>query len=305
MDTEQLRYFLAVAQQKNISKAAEHLYIGQPALSRQISRLEDELGVQLFLRTNKAMELTAAGELLLEDAETIIHRLEQLTETMRLAAAGMYGQIHVAVLGNFSSRIQFALRKAIDELPDCNVVLERYEQELLKNAFATGAQDIVLTLGFSLRNLQVGIERIPLEPSRLVYIIPKTHRLYHNKEITPADICTERLILLAVKESPRVVDLLLSQSRLPDGDMAIYTKGIDSLIMRVDTGMGIGIIPQFLANNYTQYHFAQKEIVGFPSQEMIELAWRRDTQNPAIEQFVKAFRRHYREYEITKERQFP
>ena len=77
MELRHLRYFVAVAEQGNVSRAARKLFIAQPPLSQQLKQLEDEVGTQLFTRLPRGMQLTAAGESLLEDARAILARAEQ------------------------------------------------------------------------------------------------------------------------------------------------------------------------------------------------------------------------------------
>ena len=80
MELRHLKYFIAVAEEQNIGRAAARLHISQPPLTRQIQQLEEELDVQLFVRTPKGMEITQAGTLLLEEARNIRSLVEQATE---------------------------------------------------------------------------------------------------------------------------------------------------------------------------------------------------------------------------------
>ncbi|HHK4245119.1 TPA: LysR family transcriptional regulator [Pseudomonas aeruginosa] len=88
MDLRHLRYFIAVAEERNIGRAAARLHISQPPLTRQIQQLEEELGVQLFIRTPRGMELTQPGELFLEEARNIRAVVEQATERTQRAGQG-------------------------------------------------------------------------------------------------------------------------------------------------------------------------------------------------------------------------
>jgi len=85
VELRHLRYFVAVAEMKNVSRAALKLHVSQPALTRQIRDLEDELGVQLFERTGKAVNLTDAGRLFLKEACTVLERTDEaVRKTLRL-----------------------------------------------------------------------------------------------------------------------------------------------------------------------------------------------------------------------------
>ena len=100
MDLRHLRYFIAVAEEQNIGRAAARLHISQPPLTRQIQQLEDELGVRLFTRTPRGMELTGAGELFLEEARNIRALVDQATERTQRAGQGKLGRLDVAIFGS-------------------------------------------------------------------------------------------------------------------------------------------------------------------------------------------------------------
>ena len=93
MNLKQLEYFAAVAEAKSIFMAARNLHVAQPPVSRQISMLEDELGVVLFLRTNKGIELTEAGRCLYEQSLDMFHNIQKMADSVRDVNAGMKGQL--------------------------------------------------------------------------------------------------------------------------------------------------------------------------------------------------------------------
>ena len=100
MEMRQLRYFVALAEELNFGRAANRLHISQPPLTRQIQQLEEELGVRLFLRTPKGVELTTAGTLLLEDAANILALMQRAQERTQLAGSGHLGRIDVGIFGS-------------------------------------------------------------------------------------------------------------------------------------------------------------------------------------------------------------
>ena len=100
MDLRHLKYFIAVAEEQNIGRAAARLNISQPPLTRQIQQLEEELGVRLFNRTPRGMELTQTGEVLLHEARNIRSLVEQATERTQRAGQGKLGRLDVAIFGS-------------------------------------------------------------------------------------------------------------------------------------------------------------------------------------------------------------
>ncbi|WLA81535.1 LysR family transcriptional regulator [Bradyrhizobium elkanii] len=100
MDYRQLRYFIAVAEELSFSRAAKRLHVSQPPLSTQIKAMEEELGTRLLARTRRAVELTQAGQLLLEHARRAVSELDLASETVRRAARGEAGMIRVGFTGS-------------------------------------------------------------------------------------------------------------------------------------------------------------------------------------------------------------
>src|ERR1700755_2576624 len=94
MELRHLRYFFAVAEALNFTKAAAQLRIAQPALSRQVQDLEDEIGVDLLRRSPRGVMLTAAGKLFLEEARDVLKRCDESVERVRALARGEYGELH-------------------------------------------------------------------------------------------------------------------------------------------------------------------------------------------------------------------
>src|SRR5436190_2240140 len=133
MELRHLRYFVAVAEEENVTRAAERLHVSQPPLSRQIRDLEDELGVQLFKRTAKALRLTEAGRLFLTEARAVLERAEQAAHAVKSLAAGLTGDLHVGFAPTLAVDIlPRALRQFETECPRIRVHLHDFStQEML------------------------------------------------------------------------------------------------------------------------------------------------------------------------------
>src|SRR5271155_1283153 len=95
MELRHLRYFVVVAEEQNVTRAAERLHVSQPPLSRQIRDLAQELGVSLFRRTAKSLALTEAGKVFLNEARTVLLQVEKAIQTVRTVAAGDRGHLRV------------------------------------------------------------------------------------------------------------------------------------------------------------------------------------------------------------------
>jgi len=100
IELRHLRYFLAVAEELNFSRAAERLHIAQPALSAQIRALESQVGCELFARTTRKVELTANGEMLLEDARDILERVDSAVAKLQAASRGERGLLRIGFVAH-------------------------------------------------------------------------------------------------------------------------------------------------------------------------------------------------------------
>jgi DNA-binding transcriptional LysR family regulator len=100
IDLKQLKYFLAVAEEKSFSRAAERLHISQPPLSQQIMKLESELGVKLFARTTRTFELTVAGKALMAEASDLLAKMRMTIDTIRQIDRGEVGRLRVGIVGS-------------------------------------------------------------------------------------------------------------------------------------------------------------------------------------------------------------
>src|SRR3954470_14616291 len=100
IDLKQLKYFLAVAEEKSFSRAAERLHISQPPLSQQIMKLEAELGVKLFARTTRTFELTVAGKALMGEAAELLGKMRMTIDTIRQIDRGEVGRLRVGIVGS-------------------------------------------------------------------------------------------------------------------------------------------------------------------------------------------------------------
>src|SRR5437016_14680553 len=112
MELRHLRYFVAVAEAENVSRAALKLHVSQPGLSRQIRDLEEELGFLLFERSAKSVRLTEAGRVFLTEARAVLQRVEDAVKAARAVAAGGRGELNVGYAPSLTARILPATLRA-------------------------------------------------------------------------------------------------------------------------------------------------------------------------------------------------
>src|SRR5436305_1639610 len=130
MELRHLRYFVAVAEAENVSRAALKLHVSQPGLSRQIRDLEDELGFSLLERSAKSVRLTDAGRIFLTEARAVLQRAEEAVKTAKAVATGIDGELHVGYAPSLTARILPPTLRAFQaELPKVRVQLHDLSTE--------------------------------------------------------------------------------------------------------------------------------------------------------------------------------
>ena len=204
MELRHLRYFIAVAAHGSFNRAAKILHLTQPALSRQVKDLEEELGVPLLVRGQNTVKLTEAGDRFYEEAREVIARAneavqrvrgEARSETLRIGyAPSMIAGIMPAVLEKF----QAAAPRVRVELTD----LSSQEINELANA---GRLDLVVSLGISVTKGISGFQWTELRRLQVILIMPETHPLAKLKRIPPMRLRDLRLIGLAKGNYPEYV----------------------------------------------------------------------------------------------------
>ena len=149
VDLRLLRYFLAVAEESHLTKAAARLGIRQPPLSQQIRVLEQELGVTLFHRLPRGMELTESGRALLDDARNIVALVDQAVEGVRRVSQGEAGRLTVGFTGSaaFHPFVPSVIRRFRETAPNVRLVLEESSTGELMEAVGAGRVDVAFIRG--------------------------------------------------------------------------------------------------------------------------------------------------------------
>ena len=172
MNSRQLQYAVQLSEVGSFSKLAETLNVSQPALSKQILSLENELGVKLFNRTSNSLTTTPAGEHFVKEAHQILYKEDQLSRSMMQFKSGEKGELIIGATPFRSSYlVPLLIQELTNKFPGLQVKLVEEGSEFLRRDVAEGKFDI------SIINLPVDdseFEVIPMEPDRLVLVVPNT-----------------------------------------------------------------------------------------------------------------------------------
>jgi DNA-binding transcriptional LysR family regulator len=208
LELRRLRYFVAVAEARNFTRAAETLHVAQPALSRQLRLLEEELGVELMRRTTHTFELTEAGEHLLEHGRELLRAADALERTLRGFGAGEAGRIAVA----------YGTSAAYDTAPRLLAAVAQRLPELELRTRVASVAEVLAQI--SAGTLDVGIVRCPpdapglrswlLREERQGALLHREHPLAAHAELDPNDLSEETLLLHPRDANPGHYDAVLA-----------------------------------------------------------------------------------------------
>jgi len=203
MRLEQLYHIVEVAQSKSISLAAEHTYISQPAISSSISKLELELGVSLFKRTNKGMIPTPIGEEVIQKSSDIIDQLEEIKNIARKNALELTGDISVAVEPSFCNTIMVNILTTFKyKHPKVNIMLKVGESNDILHDVLSGKADIGIIL--------------------------KTKELVEAGNIVIKELFKDELALITGKQSDLAQKKCISIKEALEQPLALYNTGYES-----------------------------------------------------------------------------
>src|SRR6266498_1718772 len=208
MELRHLRYFVAVAETENVSRAALKLHVSQPALSRQIRDLEDELGFLLLERSAKSVRLTGAGRTFLIEARAVLRRAEDAVNAARAVATGATGELHVGYAPSLTARILPPTLRAFQaELPHVRVKLHDLSTEEMFAGLGEEKLQLAFVprpVGRTLRGMD--FHELLRDPIR-VAVSPK-HRLAQSRSVSISEIVGEPLIAYSHKDYPEAHELL-------------------------------------------------------------------------------------------------
>lgn len=287
MELRHLRYFIGVAESENVSRAALKLHVSQPALSRQIRDLEDELGFLLFERSAKSVRLTEAGRAFLPEARAVLQRVEEAIKTARAVATGAHGELHVGYAPSLTARIlPSALRAFQTESPNVCVKLH----DLSTEEMLAGLRDGKLQLAFVARPLSAALRGLKFEALArdpiCVAVSPK-HSLAHRRNVSVAEIAREPLVAYTRRDYPEAHELLENVFARAKFKPRITEEhdSVSSLIAAIEAGSGVAIVPESLSC-LAGVRLKLIPITPAPAALWVGAVWSKQKFSPKAEHFL-------------------
>jgi len=243
MELRHLRYFVCVADEQNIGRAALRLHISQPPLTRQIQQLEEQVGARLFHRTGRGVELTDAGRVLYDDARNILAMAERAAERANKAAQGLLGRVDVAIFGSgIFGAIPRLLRRFRESFPEVSIVLHTMTKE--EQLDALRHQRITLAFNRLMRPVD-GLVSETLLNEPLFVAIPSGHPLCARTAVTMKELEGQPLVLYPTGSRPSFIDRAHEMAR-ESGFVPVVAQEVGDAVHAVAlvaTGFGACLVP--------------------------------------------------------------
>ena len=292
MNMQQIKYFVTAGTCLNFSQAAELLYITQPTLSRQITKIENELNLQLFIRYNRSVRLTPAGKALYEELKKVDTHYEYALERAQEAQRGVTSLLRIGILDG----------TAVDELlppvmsyfqqnqPYINISLAYHSFNALATKLYEGELDLALTLLFDVMERD-SLRFQVLEKGKDHIAILRSHPLADRTYLSLPELGNTPLIIVGNEDSVVSGKLILNTCR----DMGFapnvrYSSSIETSMLWVQCGLGAAFLDSHnILKDYRSIRFLDTDQVSDPS---LTAVWHQDNINPVLPIFIRELMRH-------------
>jgi len=291
MELRHLRYFVAVAEAENVSRAAQKLHVSQPGLSRQIRDLEEELGFLLLERSAKSVRLTAAGRTFLVESQAVLRRADEAVKAARVVASGQHEELNVGYAPMPTVRfLPPALRAFRKQFAGVRVKLH----DLSPEEMMTGLHEGKLQLAFLVRPTRAMLRGLHFEEfgrDQMRLAVGGNHPLARLRSVSVSQLKNQSLVTYSRKEYPEYHAYLEALFGGPKAHPPIVEEHDDGvgLVTALETGSGVAILPQSLEFT-TGARIKLIPITPAPAPLVVGVAWVPTRITPAAERFLRVTR---------------
>lgn len=293
MELRHLRYFVAVGDEQHYGRAALRLRVVQPALSRQIQDLEEEVGFKLFERLPRGVKLSPAGKLFLEDARRILQDVNEAAARAARVARGQSGTLRVGFSENASwgGVVPESLRRFREIQPDAELQLQPLPSLEQLEAIRSGRLDAGFVLDMPKADPE--LERLRVATQRIELAVPTGHPLTKLKELLLRDLTDASFVWFPRRASPALYDRLMRECvRGGLKSPRIVQEGLNeaTILSLVATGLGVGWVLG-TARWRCPKSVVITSVIDLNVPLLLALAWRKDNKSPLLASFVAEVQR--------------
>lgn len=292
IELRQLRYFVKVAELEHFGQASQDLNIVQPALSRQVKQLEQELGVELFERLARGVRLTPAGRLLLEKAQQLLIDADRLIATARLAGQGKTGFMRIAFAdgATYSGHVPAIIREFRKRNPD--VELELVPASSLTQAELLSQKAIDVGFVYWLPEERSNISHLALNKEQIVLAAAKSRKLSaKKKKLKLRDLKNQPFVWFKRSHAPLFYDLVVSRCNQAGLTLNIVQEAFteSTMLSLVAADIGLTFITE-AARRRKPDNVTLLDVDDLDATITLKAMWRVNERNPAVIEFLNVVR---------------
>jgi DNA-binding transcriptional LysR family regulator len=295
MELRQLRYFVAVAEELHFGHAAQRLRIAQPALSRQIQALEEELQVRLLFRNRRRVQITPAGQVFLDRSRLLLSRAEDAVFAAQRAGSGASGSLNLGFVGSATYDVLPAVLRAFTRtFPEVDLILSE---------MTVHAQLDALTE----KRIDVGLVRLPRKIEGLVFqtisreplyvALPSSHHLAQLPAVRLPALAGEPFVLYPDYPQPSWTEFVIGLCQQSGFQPIVVqrTVEIQTTLSLVAAGIGISIVPACLGN-ITRKDVVYRRLIGLRARTELLAAYREHDPSRVVQNFLGVLSHTLRTY---------
>ena len=283
MDIQHLKYFISVAEHLSFTKAAAACYVAQPAISQAISAMEKQMDIELFIRDNRSVQLTPAGEAFLEEAKEIVALFETAVERARQLANGSPNILRLAYGGPYEQYFLPSLLRSFRRLhPDITVTLQYLPFKNMAAELKNRTFDLVFSTPYSFQGKDAFCCR-RIDTSPMCVVLYETHPLAAEPSIRPVQLKGADILTLDLR-GLRDYNWLISECRRNGFKPNIVSQAVryEDLLLMIEAEMGIALMPGYLADFCAPGR--NLRFVALEGDMSVEFSaiWPKTAKNPAV-----------------------
>ncbi|MGW2340093.1 LysR family transcriptional regulator [Streptomyces sp. NPDC001661] len=290
MDLRQLEYFVAVAEERNFTRAAERVHISQSGVSAQIRQLERELGADLFDRSSRTVTLTVAGKAALEHARATLAAAGTIGRAVAEVSELIRGRLTVGmVIGCTITPLFDALAAFHDAHPGVELSLLEDGSDRLVDGVRAG--DIDLALIGAAHSTPDGLDSLTLIDERIVVAVPAGHPLARRRSVALGDLMAHPIVCMPPGTGLRTVFDRACAAQGLHPTIALEASAADSIAALADRGLGVAVLSESMAAAYGD-RLTALAIDDVDTPALLALVWKR-AHNPALRELLGHARRAF------------
>ncbi len=243
MTITQLKYVLAVAEYKNFTLAAEKCFVTQPTLSMQIQKVEEELGIQIFDRTKKPIQLTEIGQKIVNQSKNIVNEADRIQDIVDQQKGFIGGEFRLGIIPTIMpTLLPMFLNNFIKKYPKVKLLIEELNTNDIIEKLKNGHLDAAIA---ATPLEEEKIKEIVLYYEPFVAYIPENHSTFNKKEIEISDLNLDEILLLQDGHCFRdgILNLCKNNNQIEKNHFQIESGSFETLIKLADEGLGTTLLP--------------------------------------------------------------